>query len=172
MEDILDIITSRRSCKKFKSDSVDRKLIDKVITAGLYAPSGRNTQNVRIIAITNKDLKHEFSRALANFRGVDIDPYYNAPVYLLVVADKDVFTHVYDGSCVMENMLLEAHSLGLGGCWIHHAKELCEMDFGVNMLKSLGLDNYEGIGVCVIGYKEIDNVPPLQRKENTVFYID
>lgn len=172
MEDILDIITSRRSCKSYKSDKVKQELIDKVIKAGLYAPSGRNTQNVRILAITNNEVRNIFSKLLADMRGVNIDPFYNAPVVLMVVADKSVFTHVYDGSCVLENMLLEAHSLCLGACWIHHAKELCESKFGQELLKKYGLENYEGIGSCILGVPEVMPTVPLPRKENTVFYID
>ena len=172
MQDILDIITSRRSCKKYKSDKIPNELISKVIKAGLYAPSGRNTQNVRILAITNNEVRNTFSRLLAEQRGVNTDPFYNAPVVLMVVADKSVFTHVYDGSCVLENMLLEAHSLGLGACWIHHAKELCESEFGKDLLKKYGLDNYEGIGSCILGVPEVMPTVPLPRKENTVFYID
>lgn len=171
--DILDTIISRRSVKKYQSKMVERELIDKVIKAGQYAPSGKNSQSAIILAITNKEIRDSISKALADFRGITSDPLYGAPVVLVVLADKSVFTHVYDGSCVMENMLLEAHSLGLGACWIHHAKEIFETNFGKELLASLGIEGeYEGVGSCILGYSDMGKLEPLPRKDNGVYYID
>lgn len=173
MEDILDTIISRRSVKKYKNEMVEKSFIDKVITAGIYAPTGKNMQSPIILAVTNKDMRDKFSKICAEFRGIDSDPFYGAPIVLVVLAKKDVNTHVYDGSCVMENMLLEAHSLGLGACWIHHAKEMFETKEGRNILKSLGIeDEYEGVGNCILGYPDIVLSSPLPRKDNFVYYID
>ena len=172
MNDILNIITSRRSVKNFKPNMVDGKLIEKVITAGTFAPSGKNLQSPIIIAITNKEVRDELSKICAQLRSINLDPFYGAPVILVVLANKSVPTYLYDGSCVMENMLLEAHSLGLGACWIHHAKQVFETDYGKNLLNSLGVQGeYEGIGHCVIGYSEKQNVNKIQRKENYVYRV-
>jgi nitroreductase len=72
----------------------------------------------------------------------------------------------------MENLQLAAHSLGLGACWIHRAKETFETEEGKQLLKSLGIEGeYEGIGNCIIGYPNVKpEVKP--RKENRVYYID
>jgi len=172
--DILDIIVSRRSVKKFKSDMVSDELIEKVIKAGTYAPSGKNKQSPIILAITNKQIRNELSKLCASVRGIDgnIDPFYGAPVVLVVLVDKSVFTAVYDASCVIENMLLEAHSLGLGACWIHHCKEMFETEYGKNLLKSLGINGeYEGVGSCIIGYPAINIEGVLPRKDNYVYYV-
>ena len=105
-------------------------------------------------------------------RGVSGDPFYGAPVVLTVLADKSIFTHVYDGSCVIENMLLEAHSIGLGACWIHHAKEIFETQYCKDLLKSLGIEGeYEGVGSCILGYPEIIPQNSLPRKEKYVYYL-
>lgn len=174
MEDILDIIVSRRSVKRFKSDMIDTESIEKVVKAGMYAPTGKNSQSPIILAITNKEVRDNLSRLLAEYRSVKIDPFYNAPVILVVLADKGVFTHTHDGSCVLENMLLEAHSIGLGACWIHHMKEIFESDYCRNLLLSLGIDSdkYEGVGSCILGYSDISHQSPLPRKENYVYYVD
>jgi nitroreductase len=174
MEDILDVIISRRSTKKYKSEMIDKTLIDKVIKAGTYAPSGRNMQSPIIVAITNKEVRDNLSREIARLRGMDgFDPFYNAPVVLAVLADKTIFTHVYDGSCVMENMLLEAHSLGLGACWIHWAKELFDGEYGRGLIRSLGIDdNYEGIGSCIVGFPDMDIKNDIPRKDNYVYYVE
>ena len=102
-----------------------------------------------------------------------MDPFYGAPVVLVVLADKSINTHIYDGSCVMENMLLEAHSLGLGACWIHHAKEMFETEYGKKLLNKLGINGeYEGIGNCVLGYANFLNKNQIPRKQRYVYYLE
>lgn len=173
MEDILSIIVSRRSVKSFTDEAVDKVMIDKVIKAGMYAPSGKNIQSPIILCVTNQEIRKNLSKELADFRGITNDPFYGAPVYLVVLAKKDVFTHVYDGSCVIENMLLEAHSLGLGACWIHHAKEIFEKEYGKSLLNSLGFDGeYEGVGTCILGHAKKYPEEEIPRKENYVYYLD
>ena len=173
MGDILDVIKSRKSVKKYKSDPVPKALIEKIVEAGTYAPSGRNWQSPIILAVTNKEIRDELSRL--NFMsdsGKRVDPFYGAPCVLVVLADKSKHTYIYDGSLVMENMLLEAHSLGLGACWIHRAKETFETDEGKAILKKLGIEGeYEGIGNCIVGYPDMT---PLEkpRKENWIYWIE
>ena len=173
MKDILDTIISRRSVKNFKDIPVEEELIEKIIKAGMFAPSGKNIQSPIIIAITNKSVINNISNEINKVRNTSLNPLYGAPVVLGVLAKKDVFTHVYDGSVVIENMLLEAHSLGLGACWIHHAKEVFERDFGKDLLRSINLDcdEYEGIGFCIVGYANTIPSTPLPRKDNYVYYI-
>lgn len=173
MKDILDTIVSRRSVKKYKRDMPSSDVIEKVIKAGMYAPSGKNKQASIILSITNKQIRDDLSKLLAEIRGVDIDPFYGALVILVVLADKSIPTYIYDGSVVIENMLLEAHSLGLGACWIHHAKELFNTSYGKSLLNSLGIDGeYEGIGSCIVGFSDIELMSPLPRKDNFVYYLD
>lgn len=172
MNDTLNTIKKRRSCKNFKSDMLDKKIIDKVIEAGTYAPTGKNLQSPIILAITNKEVRDKLSHINASIMGRDFDPFYGAPVVLVVLADKSIPTYIYDGSIVMENMLLAAESLGLGACWIHRAKEEFETNEGKEILKSLGIiGDYEGIGNCVLGYKNSEGREH-SIKDNYVFYID
>ena len=171
--DALQAMLTRKSIKKYKPDPVSKELIDKVIEAGLNAPSGLNKQSPIILAVTNKEIRDKLSKLNAGkdpfFRA---DPFYGAPVVLVVLADKSVPTRVYDGSLVMENLQLAAHALGLGACWIHRAKETFEMDEGKEILKSLGIEGeYEGIGNCILGYPDIDPEKK-PRKANRVYYID
>ena len=170
--DAIENILTRVSVKKYKPDAVPREMIEKIIEAGLQAPSGLNKQSPIILAVTNKAIRDELSYINA---GKDpfkrADPFYGAPVVLVVLADKSVPTYVYDGSLVMENMLLAAHALGLGGCWIHRAKETFDLPEGKEILKNLGIEGeYEGIGNCIIGYPAANFVQK-PRKENRVYYL-
>ncbi|MBE7082688.1 MAG: nitroreductase family protein [Clostridiales bacterium] len=174
MEDILNVITSRRSIRSFKQQTPSKELIKKVITAGVYAPTGKNLQAPIILAVTNKKVRDELSKLLAKERGIETDPFYGAPVLLIVLAKKDVSTYLYDGSCVLENMLLEAHSLGLGACWIHHAKAIFETNQGKQILNNLNInpEEYEGVGTCILGYAKNFPLAPIKRKENYVYYVE
>ena len=173
MSEVLKKIQERRSVRSFKSDMVPRELIDQVITAGTYAATGKDHQSPIIIAVTNKQLRDKLSALNAEIMGAQTDPFYGAPVVLIVLAEKDWPTRVYDGSLVMGNLMLAAHELGLGSCWIHRAKEEFERPEGLEILKSLGIDGqYEGIGHCVLGYVDGEYPAVKPRKENWVYYID
>ncbi len=174
MNEMINKMISRRSVRKFKSDMLPKEAIDEIITAGTYAASGRNFQSPIIIAVTNKEIRDKISKINAEIMGKeDFDPFYNAPVILMVLADKNVPTHIYDGSLVMGNLMLAAHELGIGSCWIHRAKEFFEREEGKEILKSLGIDGeYEGIGNCALGYVDGEYPITQPRRENRVFCID
>ena len=91
---------------------------------------------------------------------------------MIVLADKNWFTGVYDGSLVIGNMMLAADSLGIGSCWIHRAKEEFEMNEYKEVLKSLGIEGeWEGVGHCILGYTDAPVAEPPKRNDNRVFYI-
>ena len=173
MNEVIKNMTTRRSVKAYKSTPVAKELLDQIIYAGLCAPSGLNKQSAIIIAVTDKATRDELSKLNAGkdpfFRK---DPFYNAPCVLVVLADKSSSMAVYDGTLVMENMLLAAHSLGLGACWIHRAKETFETPEGKAILEKLGIQGeYEGIGNCIVGYMDGEYHAEKPRKENRVYYI-
>ena len=169
MNEVIKAIKERRSVKSYKSDPVPTELLDAILEAGTYAPTGRNMQSPIIIAVTDKALRDRLSRLNAEIMGMDGDPFYGAPAVIVVIADRSRMTYLYDGSLVMENLMLAAHSLGLGSCWIHRAKEVFDSEEGKEILKSLGIEgDYEGIGNCIIGYT---NTPPAERKPRKENYI-
>ena len=171
--DTMQNLCTRRSVKKYKSDPVPQDLLEKIIEAGLCAPSGLNKQAAIILAVTDRQVRDELSRLNA---GKDPflrpDPFYNAPCVLVVLADKSVPTSIYDGTLVMSNLLHAANALGLGACWIHRAKETFEMPEGKALLKKLGIKGeYEGVGNCIIGYMDGEYPPAKPRKGNRVYYV-
>ena len=169
----LESMLTRVSVKKYKSDPVPKELIDKIVEAGIHAANGLNKQSPIILAVTNKEIRDKLSFYNA---GKDpfkrADPFYGAPVVLVVLADKNVPTYLYDGSLVMGNLMTAAHALGLGACWIHRAQETFENPEWQAFLKKQGIQgDYEGIGNCVIGYADI-TPEKKPRKENRVYYIE
>ena len=172
MNEVLKSIKERRSVKKFKSDMVPMEVIDQICEAGKWAACGKGAQAGMIVAVTDKETRDKLSRLNAAVMGSDSDPFYGAPVVLVVLADKSVPTYVYDGSLVMGNLMLAAHSLGVGSCWIHRAKQVFESEEGKAILASLGVEGeWEGIGNCVIGYPDGEVKEPKPRKENWVYKI-
>ena len=174
MNETLKVLETRRSCRNFKPDMIKEEELKAIIKAGTYAATGMGKQSPIIIAVTDKKLRDEImvaNRKVANW-GEDYDPFYGAPVILIVLAKKDVPTYVYDGSLVMGNLMNAAESLGVASIWIHRAKEEFESDFGKDILKKLGItDEYEGIGHCALGYAAEPAKEPAPRKENYVYYI-
>ncbi len=175
MNDIIKAMKERRSVRKFKSDMPDKKDIEQIVEAGLYAANGRGKQAVITVAVTNRELRDKISDINRKIGGWSegFDPFYGAPVILIVLADKNWPTCVYDGSLVMGNMMLAAHSLGLGSIWIHRAKEEFETDEYKELLKSLGVEGeWEGIGHCAVGYADGDIPTPADRKDGRVFWVE
>lgn len=175
MAETLKTIISRRSVRKFKSDMIPKDIIDKIVQAGTYAPTGRGKQSPIIIAVTNRELRDKLSKMNARIMGKDedFDPFYNAPVCLIVLANREMPTYLYDGTLVMANLMLAAEDLGVGSCWIHRAKEEFMSDEGKEILKSLGIEgDYEGIGHCVLGYPDGEVLPPAPRKEDYIYFVE
>lgn len=173
MNETLKVLEERRSCRRFKPDMITEEELNSVIKAGTYAPTGMGKQSPIIIAVTNKDLREKLAKENAKIAGWEgRDPFYGAPVVLIVLADKTIWTHVEDGSLVIGNMLNAAESLGLGSIWIHRAKEEFESDFGKELLKELGIEGeYEGIGHCALGYWDGEKQAAVPRKENYVYFV-
>ena len=173
MNETLKVLEERRSCRRFKPDMITEEELNSVLKAGTYAPTGMGKQSPIIIAVTNKELRDKLAIENARIAGWEgRDPFYGAPVVLIVLADKNIWTHVEDGSLVIGNMLNAAESLGLGSIWIHRAKEEFESEFGKNLLKELGIEGeYEGIGHCALGYWDGEKQTPAPRKENYIYRV-
>lgn len=171
----MDNILTRRSVRKYKEDMVPKKTIEQIMNAGIYAANGMGKQASIIVAVTNKEIRDKLSTDNCKIGGwkKGFDPFYGAPVVLIVLADKSWANRVYDGSCVMENLMLAAHDLGISSCWIHRAKEEFEMPEWKEWLKSIGVEGeYEGIGHCIIGYSDGDEPKAAKRKAGRSYFVE
>lgn len=175
MNEVIKAMKERRSIRSFKQDMPEKKDIEQIIEAGLYAASGTGKQSAMVLALSNKQLRDKLSKINGAIMGKseDFDPFYDAPVILIVLANKEVSTHIYDGSLCIGNMMLAAHSLGLGSIWIHRAREEFEMPEYKQLLKDLGVNGeWEGIGHCAIGYIDGEIPAPALRKDGRVVWVE
>ena len=121
MNEMLKLMHDRRSTRAYRPEPLQEAVIQQILEAGRFAPSGMNKQLNHFYVITDPnylaDLTALVSRKMENYR--DKDFRYGAPVLVLVTNQKESTTCVQDASCAMENMMLAAFSLGVGSCWIN-----------------------------------------------------
>jgi len=175
---------ARRSCRAFSDKMPEREVLEAVLEAGTYAPTGHGKQSPIILAVTNRDLRDRLSAMNARIwnelsikRGSTpkegIDPFYGAPVVLVVLADRSVTTYHYDGCSVLCQLANAAYAAGLDSCWIHRAKEEFDSEEGKAILAELGIEgDYEGIGHIVLGYRTKELPSPLPRKADYIHWVD
>ena len=170
--EVLKTIMSRRSVRAYKKDTVPQELIKEICEAGTYAPTGGGRQSPTIIAVTSEKYRNELARLNAEVMGRDTDPYYGAPVIILVLAQGSANTFVEDGSCVLENMMLAAASLGLGTVWVHREREIFDSENGKALLREWGLpETLRGVGSIALGYPASTPGEPAKRKDGYVLLV-
>ena len=162
---VIEAIKTRRSIRRFKNTPVPQELIDQVISCGTYAASGRGLQPWKIVQVTDSFVQARIRKVNAELMETTTDPFYGAPVYLIVLADKTSANYIYDGTLVMGNMMLAAHALGLGTCWINRARQEFEMSEWKSWLRSIGIEGeFEGIAHLALGYPDGEIPKPRPRK--------
>ncbi len=169
MNETLKTLLERRSIRKFKPEQIKEVELNAILEAGMYAPSGANQQSALFVVIQDKETLKKLSAMNAAVLGKDIDPYYNAPTVILVLADKTKVTPVEDASVALGNMFNAAASLGVGSCWVHRTKQMFETMEGKDLLRKWGVaGDYIGVGSCILGYPEGEHPKAAPRKENFV----
>lgn len=173
---MLEIIAKRRSCRKFdRNHPVEKEKIAEIVKAGLHAPSGQGHQDGIVVVISKPEIRDRLAVINAKICGwpEDFDPFYGAPVVLLVACKKNPYPDL-DGAAMIQNMLLEATAQGLATCWIHRAKPEWEMPEVRELLSSSGLnfDDYVGVDHIALGYGLSGEPASKTIKDGRVFYID
>ena len=172
---VLHALCTRRSVRSYDSTKpVEQEKIQAVLTAGQYAPTGMNRMPTKFVVIRNPEMLHQLSKQNAEIMGAaDRDPFYGAPVAILVLVDSTVHTWVEDGSLAMGAMLNAAYAVGLGSCWIHRARETFDSEAGKALLKQWGIPKtYRGVGFCILGYAAGELPQPKPRKDDQILWID
>ena len=165
-EELIEIIKTRRSCRKYKKEQISDEALNMILEAGSYAPSSRGKQSPYIVAVQNEEQKKQLADMNARIMGADFNPYYDAPTYVLVLTSPVTNNPIQDGSCVLENMMIAAHALGLASCWIHREYEMFETEEGKTLLEAWGLpQDLRGIGALALGYPADEASSAKPRKE-------
>ena len=174
MNETMTTLLTRRSIRGFLSTPVPQEIVEQVMEAGLYAPSGRGQQTPIILDISDPKVVEEMKKDNAAIGGYPKgkDPFYGAPVILAVLVPEDARLGVEDGSLCIGNMLNAVQALGLRGIWIHRAKEEFEMPKWKEFLASLGVQGqYRGIGHVALGYRAVEDPIPAPRKQGRIFRV-
>ena len=150
-----DAIFSRRSIRQYDDRPVPREMIEKIVDAGLQAPSGRNVQPVEFIAIMDSDIRNRLAQICSYGKFIA-----EAPVCLVVISKNSKY-YLEDGSAAVENVLLAATDLGLGTCWVAGDKK----PYAGDILEISGVpDGYKLICLISVGYAAVN--PPNKKKKS------
>lgn len=168
-----EAILARRSVRDFDPGKpIDEETLNAILLAGEYAPSAMNRQPCRIVVLRDPAARETIRRMNCDVMGTDGDPFYGAPVVLIVLADRSIPTHVEDGSLVMGNLMNAASALGVDSIWINRAKEEFASDAGKALLKAWKIEgDWAGIAHCALGYSRGGRPAPKPRKEGWIVRI-
>lgn len=151
--EVLKAIRERRSIRRYEQEQIKEEELKAVLESGTWAATGHGTQDPWIVAVQDKSLVERLVAMNAKVMGVNSNPYYDAPTIVLVFASADNSNRERDGSLVLGNMMLAAHSIGLASCWINREDTMFASEEGVAMMKEMGLsDGLVGIGALSLGY--------------------
>lgn len=187
MKDLLTIIKERRSIRKYQDRQISLDDLNKIIEAGLYAANAGGGQRTKIVAVHNKELTEKIGKLnIASFNRQNLagsyvsadqpsnidDPtiksgFYGAPAVCAIFGPKNFLYSIPDAFCTAENMVLEAHELGLSSCIIARGEETFESPYGQALLTKWGISD-DMIARCfvLLGYCEGTYPGIKERYEN------
>ena len=173
MNEVIRALKERRSIRAYEARQIPEDVLEQVLEAGLYAPSGRGVQPVTMVVVQDPETIAWMSKLNAEIQGnPGTDPFYGAPTVVVVLGDGEKLNWLQDGSLVMGNLMTAAAALGLGSCWINRAMELFDRPEGKELLKKWGLpETYRGVGNCILGYVEGDLPAPKPRKDGWILRV-
>ena len=173
MADILELIKTRRSTRSFTPEQISRNQLEQILEAGAWAPSGNSFQGWHFCALYNKEQVARLARLIRDTLQLE-DNYcfYGAPT-LIIVSYLKRHPHAWlDGAAAVENMLLAAHGLGLGSCWINQLRSCCDEPDIRSLLTEFGVpDKHMVIASVALGHIA-EPTPPKPRKERIINIIE
>lgn len=170
MQETLNDLKTRRSCRKYTSEQVAEAQLQAVLEAATYAPTGHGQQSPLMVVVQEPGLVARLSALNAQVMGTCRDPFYGAPTAVIVFEDTTCPTGHEDACMVMANLLNAAHAAGLGSCWINRGRQMFELPEGAKLKASWGLQEHmAGLAICILGYEaEGGTVSPKPRKDNYI----
>ena len=170
--ELWDSITSRRSIRKFISKPVEEAKVFQIIDAGRWAPSIGNLQDLQFVVVRDPGRKLQLAEAALGQYWIS-----SASVLIVVYTKDEVVTRIYgevgkkkfiyyDAAAAVENMLLTAHSLGVGACWVATFDEAA-----VERILKIPGEEFTTHGIVALGYPaEKPNAPHRMGLETMTFF--
>lgn len=173
MNDVLKNIFTRRSVRKFSANLIPEDILNDIITAGLYAPSAMNTQPWQLTVVKNEDMLVRLQKAISKaLDRPDYHRFYGAPVFIIVTVPGDYRHGAVDTACVLQNMFLAAHSLGVGSVWINQIRDCYDNADVRAILTEAGIpENHICFGCAAIGYADCE-LPAARENKGIVKFVD
>lgn len=190
MNEVIQNILTRRSIRTYKEEQISDEQLNIILEAGKYAPSGGNSQTWRFTVVQSKEKIEQLNSLVRKaFKNLEVDEktyrskksgkkaaesdnykfYYNAPTLIIVSNDREYSNCMADCAVSIENILLGAHSMGLGGCFLNQLTWFCDDKNVRKALTDIKIpENYIVCGSAAVGYNlgSISKAAP--RKEGTV----
>jgi len=193
MDSIMEIIKGRQSIRKYKAEQIADNELDQIIEAGRLAPSGHNMQTTHFIVVQKSEILEELrtlvKEAFAAMEQPE-DPHdimstsirlskkgsynfmYNPPTFIIAANKRGYRNAMADTSLALGNMMLMAHELKVGSCWINQLRWLCDDPKIIAAVEKLGLASDEVIcGALALGYSDQPERPATIIRGNSVAYI-
>lgn len=169
----LEVIRRRRSCRSFREEILPRKVLEEILEAGRWAPSGMNLQKNRLFVLNDPEKVRQMAAIVTTWdeRYRDRACTFGAPCLIAVTNRRDNYNAMADGSCIMENMMLAATALGVGSCWINQFGRLSDK---AELIELLGLEAEEGefiVGCLALGYPAQEAPDTRTRTGNRVVWL-
>lgn len=169
---LIESMAKRHSTRCYQKRPVEKQKLEEIVRCGVLAPTGRNTQALRFVVLQDAEEKALFLRYCMHVLKLEASPYYGADAIIFVFADMEkAVTPLQDAAAAVENMLIAATELGLGSCWIHTASiQYFKTLQGKEHKRVWGLEKYECLESCVIGYAKEDALQK-EKQQNIVRFI-
>lgn len=182
MNEVIQNILTRRSIRTYEEDQISDADLNTVLEAAKFAPTGMGKQGEHFTAVQNKEkieklvssikeamLKSSIEQYRKMGENPNFNPFYNAPTIVITAYDKTSLTKESDCAAALQNMLLAAHALNIGSCWIHILALTGEDPNVRSVLTELGVpEDYAVFGTAALGYNSKEEPKASPRKEETV----
>lgn len=194
MNDVITNILERRSIRKFRPEQIGREELNSILEAGQYAPCAGGRQGVIMVACQNREINAKLGKINHSFfhgrmstptayiskeqpsiadNPKLIDGLYGAPTVITLFGARNFLYAMPDCCVAAENIMLAAHSLGIGSCMVMRAEDTFESDYGKQLQKAWGIDgSYQAKAFVTLGYAATEPPQAKPRKENRIKVVD
>ncbi len=174
MNEVIKTLKERRSVRSYTDEIPSREVLEQIAEAGIYAPNGMGQQNVKLLFISDKEIRDKVSSLNAKVMNREgSDPFYGAPVVVVALAPKDSPTATEDGVLALANVMTAAEALGVSTCYIHRANPAFNTEEGKKIISDLGIEGeWQAVANVIMGYRDGEKPVPAERKSDRIYIVE